>query len=220
VYYYDDTTAKWVDQGGTVSGNTITITVNHFTEYAVMAQAVNSPASPSETLKDVAGNWAQASIDKLVSMGAITGYPDGSFKPDNDITRAEFATVLVKSLKLAPRSGPVFADTKGTWAESYISTAAAYGIVSGYDATLFGPNDPITREQMTVMVVRATQVISTLSFKDAAEIDPWARGYVAKAVKGSILKGSIVNGYPDGTFRPLANATRAEAVTVITSILN
>ena len=114
-------------------------------------------------------------------------------------------------------AGPVFADTQGTWAQSYISTAAAYGIVSGYDATHFGPNDPITREQMTAMVVRAAKlapVSGELNFKDAGQIDAWARGDVLTGVKDS-----IVNGYPDGTFQPLADATRAEALTVIAGLL-
>ena len=215
VYYYDGT--QWVLLNGTVdwAGDTITVTVDHFTLYAVMVEA-QTPKTPA-TLKDIAGNWAQADIEKLVSLGAITGYPDGTFRPDNDITRAEFVTVLVKALKLTPKAGPVFADTRGTWAQGYVSTAAAYGIVSGYDPSHFGPNDPITREQMTAMVVRAaklTPVTGTLSFKDAATIDAWAKGDVITAVKDG-----IVNGYPDGTFRPLAYTTRAEAVTVMAGLL-
>ncbi|HUW63490.1 MAG TPA: S-layer homology domain-containing protein [Spirochaetia bacterium] len=216
VFYYD-ATGKWVDIGGTVdwTHDTITVTVNHFTEYAVMVST--QPAVQTVKLTDIAGNWAYASIEKLVSLGTITGYPDGTFRPNNDITRAEFVTALVKALKLAPKSGPIFVDTQGSWAQSYISTAAADGIVAGYNATHFGPNDLISREQMTAMVVRAaklTPVPGELTFKDAAQIDPWARWYVVTAVKDG-----IVNGYPDGTFRPLSYATRAEAVTVIAEIV-
>ncbi len=186
---------------------------------ATVAQTPTTP-SPSiqpVTLTDIAGNWAYASIEKLVALGAITGYPDGTFRPNNDITRAEFVTVLVKALKLPPESGPVFADTEGNWARSYISTAAADGIVTGFNATHFGPNDPITREQMAAMVVRADKLVpvsGTLSFTDAASIATWALPAVTTAVKDG-----IVNGYPDGTFRPLAYATRAEAVTVIARLL-
>jgi len=216
VYYWDDTASpvQWIDLGGTVSGDTITVTVNHFTEYAVM---VKTPVSPIPTSKekfaDVTGTWAQGAIDKLVCLGAITGYPDGTFRPDNDITRAEFVTVLVKALKLTPKIGPVFADTAGDWAQPYISTAAAHGIVSGYDANHFGPNDPITREQMTVMMVRAAKlapVSGASTFRDATRMDAWARDNVLTAVRYG-----IIHGYPDGTFRPLDHATRAEAATVI-----
>ena len=215
VYYYDGT--KWVLLGGDVdwTNDTVTTTVDHFTEYAVMAQV---PANvPVVTLTDIAGNWAYASIEKLVTLGAITGYPDGTFRPNNDITRAEFVTVLVKALKLPPESGPVFADTEGNWAKAYISTAAADGIVTGFNATHFGPNDLITREQMAAIVVRAGKlalISGSLPFTDAAQIDPWAREYVETAVKDG-----IIHGYPNGTFQPHGYATRAEAVTVIAGLL-
>lgn len=195
-----------------------TMTVNAATVTQPSTLPASTPASV--TLTDIAGNWAYANIEKLVSLGAITGYPDGTFRPDDDITRAEFVTVLVKALKLAPKNGPVFTDTLDSWAKSYISTAAAYGIVDGLDATHFGPNDLVTREQMTAMALRAVDtslrgypapVTGTLSFKGAAMIDPWD---IITAVKDS-----IVDGYPDGTFRPLAYATRAEAVTVIAGLL-
>ena len=200
------------DANGNSANESYTLTVN----VATVTQTP-SPSIHPVTLTDIAGNWAQSSIEKLVALGAITGYPDGTFRPNNDITRAEFVTVLVKALELAPKAGPVFADTENSWAKTYISTAAAYGIVSGYDASHFGPNDLITREEMTAMVVRAAKLVPAsgeLTFKDAAMIDPWARGYVVTAVKDG-----IVNGYPDGTFRPLNHATRAEAVTVIARLL-
>ena len=72
----------------------------------------------------------------------------------------------LKALNLAPETGPVFSDTQGTWAQSYVSTA--YGIVDGYDSRHFGPNDPVTREQ--IMVVRAAKPASVsgeLTFEDA-----------------------------------------------------
>jgi len=184
---------------------------------------VNAAPPQPVALKDIAGNWAQVDIARLVSLGAVTGYPDGTFRPDNDVTRAEFATILVKALKLPPTAGHIFADTEGSWAENYISTAAAYGIVKGYDAAHFGPNDLISREQMTAMVVRAARlapVSGELTFMDAAKIDAWARGNVITAVKNGIVHGyppSTSGGYP--TFRPLNHATRAEAVTVIMGIL-
>ncbi|MDA8337229.1 MAG: S-layer homology domain-containing protein [Peptococcaceae bacterium] len=99
-------------------------------------------------------------------------------------------TILVKAMKLAPKTGPVLADIEGDWAQSFISTAVAYGIVRGYDASHFGPNDPVTREQITAMVVRAANlapVSGPLSFTDSASIDPWARGYVTAAIDDGIV---------------------------------
>ncbi|HUW63492.1 MAG TPA: S-layer homology domain-containing protein [Spirochaetia bacterium] len=101
MHYYDDSTGQWVDIGGTVdwTNDTVTVTVGHFTEYAVMAQVSTQPAPPAVTLKDIAGNWAYANIEKLVSLGAITGYPDGTFRPLNHATRAEAVTVIASLLK-------------------------------------------------------------------------------------------------------------------------
>ena len=168
-------------------------------------------------VKDVSGHWAETSINKLVNAGAISGYPDGTFKPDSSITRAEFATVLVKAFNLEPRNGKVFSDTSGHWAENSIRTATAHGIVSGYNASNFGPNDIITREQMAVMIIIAANLTNDeegKTFADGPQISEWAK----KAVGIASSKG-IITGYPDNTFKPKANATRAEAVTVIVKAL-
>lgn len=162
---------------------------------------------------DITGHWAENNINKMLSLGAVTGYPDGSFNPDNSITRAEFATILVKAFNLTPRNGKSFADTAEHWAKDYITTAASYEIVSGYNTNTFGPDDLITREQMAVMIVKAaklTVVNEETTFADSADISAWARDAVVTAVKNDIIKG-----YPDNTFKPKGNATRAEAVTVI-----
>jgi hypothetical protein len=209
---------------GKVSGET-----NHFSKFAVLiskkdipideekepVQDVIAPVKPA--LKDISSHWAEASINKLINAGAVSGYPDGTFKPDSSITRAEFAIVLVKALNLEPRSGKVFNDTTGHWAKDAISTAAAHGIVSGYDATTFGPDNLITREQMAVMVSKTANLSSGegKTFADNNQIADWAKAAVA-----ATSSKNIISGYPDNTFRPKANATRAEAVTVIVKILN
>lgn len=163
--------------------------------------------------KDIKTHWARTSIDKLVAAGAISGYPDGSFRPDNPISRAEFATMLVKAFKLEAKNGKVFKDTANHWAKDAIAAAAANGIVSGYDADTFAPNEFITREQMAVMVVRAARlgaVTGVKDFSDSQQIAEWARDAVNKATGHKIMSG-----YPDNSFRPGANASRAQAVTII-----
>jgi hypothetical protein len=211
IHYYDQAEGKWVKLGGVVSGNTVTVEVDHFTKFAVLA------VEEEQTLIDIRGHWAEGNIKQLVEIGAIGGYPDRTFKPNNRITRAEFATILVKAFELQPQPGKVFADTAGHWARDTIATAAHYGIVNGYDADTFGPNDNITREQMAVMVINAaglTPETAELSFADSSSVSAWAREAVATAVKNE-----IINGYPNNTFRPLGNATRAEAVTVVVNAL-
>ncbi|WP_192895345.1 S-layer homology domain-containing protein [Pelotomaculum sp. FP] len=220
IFYYDEASGQWVSLGGTVSGNTVTVQVDHFTKFAVMiageAEAVPSGQVPA-ALKDITGHWAMDSINQLVALGAISGYPDGTFKPDNSITRAEFAAVLVKAFKLENKGGGVFADTTAHWARDYIAAAADNGVVNGYDTGAFGPDDLITREQMAVMIVKAaklTPVAGETQFADNGSISGWAGNAVVTATRNGIMKG-----YPDNTFQPHSQATRAEAVTVIVNAL-
>ena len=212
IYWYDEELEQWVNLGGELSGNTITVQVDHFTMFAVMV-AVQEPA-----LTDIAGHWAFDSINKLLATGCIGGYPDGTFRPDHHITRAEFITALVKAFGLEQKEGKSFTDTAGHWAEEYIATAAACGIVNGYDGGNFGPDELITREQMAVIIVKAAKIAPAAenpSFDDSDSISGWAAEAVNTAAGSGIMKG-----YPDNTIRPQGNATRAEAVTVIIDALN
>jgi len=217
VCFYDEEAGQWVPLDkisvgdGKVSGE-----VTHFTKFAVIAFPKAETATPAG-LKDISGHWAEANIKTLVGAGAISGYPDGTFKPNATITRAEFATILAKAFKLAPSTSKVFADTANHWAKDSISAAAAAGIVNGYSAAQFGPNDQITREQMAVMIAKAAKLAEAKNgkaFADKAQVSAWAAAAVASA-----SENGIISGYPDNTFKPKATATRAEAVTVIVKAL-
>ena len=177
------------------------------------AEPITEPEVRPTVLKDISGHWARENIEQLVSLGAINGYPDGTFRPNHTITRAEFTAVLVKAFQLEPRSGKVFADTVGHWAQEAIATASAHGIVGGYDENTFGPNDPITREQMAAMMVKTAGLAATggeVQFSDSGIISDWAQQAVAIAINNGIIKG-----YPGNTFKPRGHATRAEAVTMV-----
>ena len=211
VFYYDEAHSQWINLGGVVTGSTITVQVNHFTKYAVFA------VKKTGSLNDITGHWAEANIAKLVGLGALSGYPDGSFKPDATITRAEFVTILVRAFEFAPQAGKVFADTANHWAKDFIATAAALGIVDGYDDNNFGPDDLITREQMAVMIARALkldQINGETAFADKNSISEWA-----KVAVFTVVKNKIMQGYPDNTFRTQGNATRAEAATIIVNVM-
>ncbi len=215
IHYYDAAQGQWVNIGGVVSGNTITVQVDHFTKFAVL---VAGEQKVQPTLNDIAGHWAANNINQLVASGAIKGYSDGSFKPDNTITRAEFATMLVKAFQLTTQGGKTFTDTAGHWARESIATAAANGVVSGYDDDTFRPDDLITREQMAVLIVKAAKLAPATGepqFADSGSISGWAKEAVATATQNSIMKG-----YPDNTIQPQGSATRAEAVTVIVKALS
>lgn len=228
IYYYNEDTKTWVKldnisvdlSAGKVSGE-----VEHFTKFAVLAtekatdKTTENPAENTTAgLQDITGHWAENTIKQMVERNIAKGYPDGTFKPNNNITRAEFAVMLVRAFNLAPQDGKVFADTANHWAKNDIATAAAYGIVNGFDANTFGPNNLITREQMAAMIVKAAKldvVNSEATFADSAKISDWAKGAMATATGNGIMKG-----YPDNTVKPKGNATRAEAVTVIFNALN
>ncbi|MDD4802482.1 MAG: S-layer homology domain-containing protein [Syntrophomonas sp.] len=180
-------------------------------------ETVAQPGPATSSLNDISNHWAAGQINKLVTRAAIKGYPDGSFKPDATITRAEFTTVVVKAFNLNNTGGKIFSDTSAHWAKDYIATATAAGIVGGYNDSTFGSNDPITREQMAAIVVKAaglTAAATENNFSDNSSIAEWARSSVATAVNNQVIKG-----YPGNTFKPKGKATRAEAVTVIVNAL-
>ncbi len=219
-------------------GNFLVFQTDKFSQYAISFKAAvtgggggagTTPKSPildpiekpvvepkPVVFTDLAGHWAEKGILEFVGLGVIKGYPDGSFRPDAEISRAEFACVLVNALGLKPQKHAVFDDTADHWAKDYINTAAAYGIVVGFDAKTFGPDLRITREQMAVMVGRVKRYAASpddIIFKDNADISDWARVAVAASVKAGIMVG-----YPDNSFRPQGVSTRAEAVTVVLRI--
>ncbi|MGI6554506.1 MAG: S-layer homology domain-containing protein [Bacillota bacterium] len=223
IYWWDgsnwfilgDIQVNWSE--GTISGKT-----THFTQFAVLVKHKDGQPEkvipePNIFLNDIAGHWAEDYIRSFVTSGLINGYPDGSFKPNNMITRAEFAKILVSAFDVPALRGKVFKDTERHWAEGFIASAHTAGIISGYNEDFFGPDDPVTREQIASMVVKAANLSGgseEISFKDGHSISSWARKSVAIA-----SANGIITGYGDYTFRPRNNATRAEAVTIIYRML-
>lgn len=177
----------------------------------------SEPDLPASGLTDISGHWAEEAIKYLVNAGIITGYTDNTFRPDRNISRAEFVTLLVRALGLSGDTQKLFDDTREHWARENIAIAYANGIVEGHSEHHFGPDDTATREQMATMLVRALKLEQTqvsLDFADTADISSWALPYVSTAVKEGIFQG-----YTDNTFRPKRNATRAETATVLYRIL-
>lgn len=218
VFYYDRASSGWLELNGTISDNTITVIVNRFTKFAILVKEATVIQPNIPAFSDISSHWAKQAIEELLSMEAASGYPDGTFKPDRTITRAEFASILVKALKLeASSNGRLFSDIANHWAKDSITIAASHGIVSGYENNTFKPEDLITREQMAVMAVKSsglTATTSEITFADREQVSSWALSSVVTAVNNQIMSG-----YPDNTFRPLGNATRAEAMVVILNMI-
>jgi len=194
----------------------------------------------SQELSDTAGHWAQEDIEQAVAAGWVNGYPDGTFRPDNTITRAEFVKMLMAAIHLTPGSDTAeflteqrnpaldtaLTDMSNSWltAQGWTLPALCFGLIvpDDYSEHKFGPDTPITRYEIAVMVDRALglvypssqQVTEELTFSDKDQIPEWAQGYVKEAVEAEVLEG-----YPDGSFGGSRTATRAEAVVMVARAL-
>lgn len=184
---------------------------------AVMAVApVQVMAAPSS---DVAGHWAEAVITEWQGMGLIKGYEDGTFKPGNNITRAEFVTIMNNALGYEDAAALSFTDVvAGNWYYNAVAKAVAAGYVSGYEDGTFKPNNTITRAEAAVMIANAMGLGDRGSvaddFTDAASIPGWAKGSI-----GAIVEAQYMSGYPDGSFGARKSITRAEAVSALNRVL-
>ena len=171
---------------------------------------------------DIAGHWAEGIITTLAERGVINGFPDGTAKPDNIITRGEFTALLVRYLKLdttkAEKEPPTFDDIDGHWSEINIEALVDSRILDpeDYDGSLL-PNEPITRIEIIRMMVRAIgkgeeakQSTEDTSFNDDNAINTSDKGYVILA-----KKYELITGYPDNTIRLDGKSTRAEAFALI-----
>jgi len=226
VFYYDEGKKIWIEvTGSKINGNYITVTVNHFTKFAVFAvgQAPDLSTETEHTLKmsDIAGHWAEPAIVQAVNQGIVTGYPDGTFKPNHIVTRAEFTVMLVNHLKPQGSGAALtFSDTSkiGAWARSAVAQAVQDGYIKGYKDGTFRPNEAITRAEMTVMIANALHLSvdssNATGFADEKNIPSWAKGAVTALRKLGYIQGSGLN-----RFNPNDKTTRAEAVTVLLKLL-
>ena len=163
--------------------------------------------------------WAKQAIMVLSVKGIVSGYGDGTFNPNGNITRAEYCQILIGAIgKTNLAADVLFNDVPSeAWYYHAVSVANSLGIVSGYGDGNFGPNDLITRQDMALMTYKAAQVMNkdvssvrTMSFADAGSIAE----YAATAVQ-TLADAGIINGVSDTEFAPVANATRAQAAKIL-----
>lgn len=168
--------------------------------------------------EDAKGHWAEDAINILVEKGVLAGYPDGLSHPDEIITRAEFATLVARTLDL-PKSDEKevairFTDLAGHWTEKNVEALIIAGIIQKGDFEgKFLPDQPITRMEMIRMLVRAigkAEHDSTcpcdIGFLDESQLTEGQKAYICTG-----KHYHIISGYPDGTVRPGKDATRGEA---------
>jgi hypothetical protein len=178
---------------------------------------------------DLQGHWAKKDVEMMASRNLVNGVDGTHFAPDRQITRAEFAAMLVRSLTLAigdkaPKAGaPVqFQDVQASdWFAADISAATRWGLINGYDDGTFKPNANVTREDAAVMLQRAVKLTGTdlvygakAIFKDSGTIHSWAQDAVSDMAKARIIEGMDSN-----NFAPQDQATRAQAAVSLKRLL-
>lgn len=140
-------------------------------------------ATTSNSFSDIkTGEWYTKAISTLENAGIIGGYPDGTFKPNASITRAEMATIIAKFASL-DANGKTFTDIKGHWAQSYIELAAGNGWINGYEDGTFRPDKNITRAETFAMINRVLerQVASADDLLPTSQMNMWTDNLNAKA---------------------------------------
>ncbi|MFA9423418.1 MAG: S-layer homology domain-containing protein, partial [Sedimentibacter sp.] len=226
------TTAVIIDADGTVRHVPTKIIIVDGKYYAKINSLTNSIYSliwNPVVFKDIEQHWAKAAIDDMGSRMVISGVENDTFEPDRDITRAEFATIMVRALGLEPGKGDSqFKDVNNSdWYCDYIKTAYEYKLVSGYDADTFAPNDKITREQAMAMISRAMTITGLEVELTADEIADVMSGFIdadksetyAKECMVSCIKAGIVTGRTDNQIAPNNNITRAEVAVMVQRLL-
>ncbi len=172
------------------------------------------------TFSDVSGHWATASINYGVANGFIKGYTDGTFKPDNPVTRAEFSKMLNVAFGISNTQAVNFSDVPASeWYSAEVRKAVAAGYISGYEDNTFRPNNKITRQEAAFMIANVIPTSGTTpslaGLVDNANIADWARAAVTKVYAKGYMKGDNKNMY-----NPVKSLTRAEAATILSNIVS
>ncbi|HHY20618.1 MAG TPA: S-layer homology domain-containing protein [Bacilli bacterium] len=214
--YNQKSQQQWEYMGGRIDyeNNNVQIEIKNNGHYAALLY--------DKTFSDIQRHWAQYEIEVLTSHWITNGMNDEQFKPNHQLTRAEFAKMLVLSQGLNPISPTKgsFSDVDAThWGFEWIEAAKRAEIINGNANGMFLPNAKVTREEMMTMLVRTIEKenqttinktqIPLSSFNDADKISDWAKPYVEKAIQTGLIQGA------NGKVNPLSSSTRAEAAVVI-----
>ncbi len=203
--------------GGKLEGGQWVAEVQHQGQYGVL--------SLHKTFADVpSGHWASGAIERLAAMLIVNGTSKETLDPDKWTTRAEFIAMLMRALKIEAEGELTFTDIRpGSWYEEAIASAVGAGIVTGKSDSIFDPNGRMTREEMVTVMMRAYRVLKgtdlneteASAFNDEAAVASWGLNAVRAAASLQIIQGRTPS-----LFAPKETATRAEAVIMLTRIMN
>ncbi|MDG0810440.1 RCC1 domain-containing protein [Cohnella rhizosphaerae] len=196
---------------------------------ATPASAPGSSGNPS--LFDITGHWAEAAIERAVALGIVTGYADGAFRPDANVSRQEIAAIFIRALQRNTGAGAApsaFRDAGaiGDWASGAVGQVAALGLMSGYEDGTFRPAERLTRSELAVMLRRVYALngnkesepkdsAAPAAYADEEAIPPWAREAVIDLTQLGIMSGRGGN-----RFEPGAYVTRAETIVALLRYLD
>lgn len=228
----DDCTVTEVEIRRTANGIAFDIESGGFSPFLLVWNVKTDPGpgpGPGPDTEPDEPGWPVVRPDEPEGLNTedhvayIIGYPDGGVHPTGDITRAEVATIFFRLLTDEARdeywsSESGFTDVEsGDWFNNAVSTLAKMGILGGYEDGSFRPNAPITRAEFTKIAVSFFEKASEVAY-DGRFTDIAGSEWYADAVAGAAYYG-LIDGYGDGTFRPGANITRAEACTIVNRVL-
>lgn len=226
------TTGVVVEPDGTVRHVPTRFVLKDGKYYAVIKSVTNSSYSViwhPLTFADVENHWAKDAVNDMGSRLVINGMNQTTFNPNADITRAEFAAIIVRGLGLKLGEGKTaFADVPAnSWYAGAVETASEYGLITGFEDGTFQPDAPITREQAMNIIAKAMKLTSLAdqtgtvdatsvlaTFTDAGNIGVWAKDSLALAAKAGLISGR-----GDNKLEAKANVTRAEVAVLIQRLL-
>ena len=206
------------------SGATSTPVIGEKEDTVYADEDVKPTDKPStSTYSDVKStDWYYDAVVTLTEKGIVSGDGTGYFYPTNNVTREQFVKMILEAIEVEVSAGDVsFADvTSGAWYEAYIATAVTNGIVNGVGDGNFGVGTNITRQDMAVLIERVlnfknieVEKAEVEAFADASSVADYAQNAVANMKAIGLIKGY------DNNYNPKDNLTRAEASTVISSLL-
>lgn len=188
---------------------------------SITTTSINELTTAKVSFSDIDSHWAKNWIEEAVKLGFVSGYEDGTFKPDRTITRAEFSKLMNSALHTEKKSALNFSDVASKeWFYEEVQKSVASGFFSGYENNTFRPNNPIKREEVAKVVSSAittggVEGEGATLLSDYSTIQDWAK----PSVNAVYNKGYIL-GYPEGVYRPAKALTRAEAVKIIYEIID
>lgn len=187
-----------------------------FVDKAKLTEALSKASAASTKLTDVNDDSAAAAIKLLESAGIIKGYTDKTYRPNGDMSRGEYATILWRILgEPAPSAANHFPDVKADWSAQAIVQLTQLGIINGYGDGTFRPDAPVSRAEMVTLLMRMLNSNITANPEAYPDIKGnWAEGNIAKAKSLGIVQGA-----DNSTFNPNSNVTRGEAAIMLVRAL-